>query len=84
MNIITLFGLAAGFLTTVAFLPQVIKTWQTKKTQDLSLGTFIFQGAAVILWFCYGLLIGQTPLIFWNVITAVLVFMIVVFKLKYK
>lgn len=84
MNSIAFFGLAAGFLTTVAFLPQVVQTWRTKETKDLSLGTFVFQGAAVTLWFFYGLMIGEFPLILWNVITAILVFIIVAFKLKYK
>ena len=84
MSLVTFFGLAAGFLTTVAFLPQVIQTRQTKKTKDLSLGTFVFQGAAVTLWFCYGLMIGELPLILWNVITAILVSIIIIFKLKYK
>ena len=84
MSFTTLIGLAAGFLATAAFLPQVVKTWQTKRTKDLSLGTFVFQGIAVILWFCYGLITKELPMILWNVITAVLVFIIVAFKLKYK
>ncbi len=84
MNSVTFIGLAAGFLTTIAFLPQVVKTWQTKKTKDLSLGTFVFQGAAVTLWFCYGLMIKDLPLILWNAVTAILVFIIVAFKLRYK
>jgi len=84
MNLTTFFGLVAGFMTTIAFLPQVIQTWRTKKTKDLALGTFVFQGVSVLLWFSYGLMIGQIPLILWNVITAVLVFTIVFFKLKYK
>jgi len=84
MTITTLFGLVGGFLTTTAFLPQVIKTWKIRETKDLALGTFVFQGAANALWFIYGLMIQETPLILWNVISAVLVSIIVVFKLKYK
>lgn len=84
MNLTTLFGLAAGFMTTVAFLPQVIQTWRTKKTRDLALGTFLFQGISVLLWFSYGLMIKEVPLIVWNIITALLVFTIVFFKLKYR
>ena len=38
MDIPTFLGYLAGFLTTSAFLPQVIKAWKTKSTQDLSLG----------------------------------------------
>jgi MtN3 and saliva related transmembrane protein len=40
MNSIQLVGLVAGMLTTIAFLPQVIKTWKSRSAKDLSLGMF--------------------------------------------
>lgn len=84
MSLMTYVGLAAGCLTTVAFLPQVVKTWKTRETRDLSLGTFVFQGMSVTLWLVYGTIIRELPLIVWNAITAVLVSIIVIFKLRYK
>lgn len=84
MSLVTFIGLLGGFLTTVAFLPQVIKTWKIRETKDLSLGTFVLQATATTLWVCYGLIIGELPLILWNMITVILVFIIIVFKLKYK
>lgn len=84
MNFITLVGIIAGLLTTISFLPQVIKTWKTKKTQDLSLSTFVLQDMAGILWVTYGIVIKELPLILWNAISAVLVLIIVIFKLRYK
>jgi MtN3 and saliva related transmembrane protein len=41
MDYVTLIGLLAATLTTIAFLPQAIKAWKTKSTKDLSLPTFL-------------------------------------------
>ena len=84
MNYITILGLVAGALTTFSFLPQVIKTWKTKATGGLSLSTFVLQGTAGILWTVYGIMLKESPIILWNFITICLVFIIVIFKLKYK
>ncbi len=40
MNTISLLGLLAGSFTTIAFLPQVLKTWKSRSAKDLSLGMF--------------------------------------------
>ena len=40
MFAVTLVGLLAGFCTTISFLPQVLKTWRTRSTEDISLGMF--------------------------------------------
>jgi MtN3 and saliva related transmembrane protein len=49
MNEIDLLGLFAGTLTTVAFVPQVIKTWQSKSANDVSLGMFLLFSLGLIL-----------------------------------
>ena len=36
-----LIGSAAGVLTTIAFVPQVVKAWRTQSLEDLSLGTLL-------------------------------------------
>ena len=36
-NHIDLFGFLAALLTTIAFLPQLYKTWETKSADDVSL-----------------------------------------------
>ena len=38
-------GYAAGFLTVASFVPQVVRTWRTKQTEALSVGTFALDGA---------------------------------------
>ena len=61
------FGYFAGFLTVASFLPQVIRTWQTRKTGDLHLGMFVLLVTASTLWVIYGVIIGSWPVILTNV-----------------
>ena len=84
MNLITVIGLLAGTLTTIAFLPQVIKTWKTKSTRDVSLEMFAIFCSGVLLWIIYGVLIKDLPLVLANVVTLSLASIILGFKLKYR
>lgn len=81
---ITLTGLCAGFLTTTAFLPQVIRTWKTRSDRDISTGMFMLFCAGIALWTVYGFLIDSVPMIITNMTTFVLASLILVMKLRYK
>ena len=76
-------GLAAGFLTTTAFIPQVIRTWRTRSAEDISLGTFVLFVLGVALWLIYGLVRSDIAMIAANAATLVLASAILVFKLRY-
>jgi len=76
-------GLLAAFCSTVAFLPQVIKTWRTRSTKDISLGMFTVLIIGILLWFAYGIIIRDIPLIVANAVTLVFAGTILVFKLKH-
>lgn len=76
-------GLLAGTCTTLAFLPQVIKTWRTRSTRDISLGMFLVLTTGVALWLAYGLMIGDLPLVAANGVTFLLAATILFFKLKH-
>ena len=80
---IELIGLAAAFCTTVAFLPQVIRTWRTRSTKDLSLSMFLVFTTGIFLWLVYGLVIHDVPLIAANGVTFVLSGTILFFKLRH-
>lgn len=84
MNPVALIGFVAGTLTTLAFLPQVIKTWRTKSSNDLSIGTLGMICTGVSLWLVYGLLIGDLPIIAANAVTLVLVASVFVLTLVYR
>ncbi|MFM9836743.1 MAG: SemiSWEET transporter [Cyclobacteriaceae bacterium] len=83
-NHIELIGLVAGGLTTISFLPQVIKTWKSKSAKDLSLVMFTLFCLGIVLWLIYGLLIHSLPVILSNAFTLILSSMILFFKLKFK
>lgn len=82
--LITILGFVAGALTTIAFLPQIIKTLRLKEAGDISLGLCVFNAAAASFWTTYGVLIGNLPLIVPNAIASVLAFIFLALKLKYK
>ncbi|MEB3282554.1 MAG: SemiSWEET transporter [Lyngbya sp.] len=84
MDLTTAIGLLAGSLTTIAFLPQVIKTWKTKSTRDVSLEMFAIFCTGVFLWIIYGALIGDLPVVAANIVTLSLASTILFFKLKYR
>jgi MtN3 and saliva related transmembrane protein len=83
MNSVTLLGLAAAFCSTVAFLPQVIKTWRTRATRDISLGMFALLVSGIMLWLAYGIILEDLPLIAANGVTLVFAATILYFKVRH-
>ncbi len=81
---VTFIGLLAATLTTFAFVPQVVKTWQSRSAKDLSLGTFSILSTGVFLWLVYGILISDLPIIAANVVTLCILLVLLVFKLTFK
>ena len=75
-------GLIAGFLTTIAFVPQVIKSWRLKGVSDLSFIWLIIFNLGVFLWLIYGLLKNDFALIFANSITLCLAGSLLFLKIK--
>ena len=78
---IAFLGLAAGLCTTLAFVPQVRRTWTTRSADDISLGMLIVFLAGVFLWLLYGLALGAWPIVLANAATFVLAGSILYFKL---
>jgi MtN3 and saliva related transmembrane protein len=83
MTALTLLGLIAATCTTLAFLPQVVKTYRTRSTKDISLGMFLVLVIGIILWLIYGVLISDLPLVAANVVTLFLAGIILALKLKH-
>lgn len=76
-------GYLAAFLGTVCWLPQAWKAWASRDTAGLSLISNLMFLATVSLWFGYGLLIGDWPLILANFCAILIVVSIVAAKLKF-
>jgi MtN3 and saliva related transmembrane protein len=80
---ITLLGLVAGTLTTIAFLPQLLKVWRSKSAKDISMAWLVTFSGGVLLWLIYGILLGQLPILLANAVTLLLTLIILFFKLRY-
>ena len=77
-------GYFAGLLTVGSFLPQVVRVWQTRRTQDLSLGMFALLSAASSLWIIYGAITTDWPVILTNAGMVALNGALAVAKLRYR
>ena len=84
LNYIDLFGFLAALLTTIAFLPQLYKTWQTKSADDVSLVMLILFLTGLFCWIVYGLKIHSIPILVANIITFIFNFSILILKLSYN
>ena len=84
INYIDLFGFLAALLTTIAFLPQLYKTWETKSADDVSLIMLILFITGLIFWIIYGLKIQSIPILVANVVTFIFNFSILILKLSYN
>lgn len=84
MEPVKILGLVAGALTTVAFVPQVVKTYQSRSAKDLSLGMFLIFCTGTICWLTYGILIGNLPVIAANAVTLALSSLLLFFKFRYR
>jgi MtN3 and saliva related transmembrane protein len=80
---VTVLGSVAGLLTSVAVLPQIIKTWRTRHARDLSLWQQIIVIAGLALWLCYGLALHDLPLIASNSFTLICYFLLLAMKIIY-
>jgi MtN3 and saliva related transmembrane protein len=76
-------GLAAGTLTTLAFVPQVVRIVRLRHADDLSWWMFGIFAAGVVLWLWYGLREGALPIIATNVVTLALALTILVLKWRF-
>ena len=77
-------GYFAGILTVGSFLPQVIRTWRTRKTGDLSLGMFALLSTASSLWIVYGIITSDWPVILTNTGMVAMNGALALAKLRYR
>lgn len=84
MTWIDVAGLLGAFLSSVTFMPQVYKAWQTKKVGDLSIVMMIIVFTSTLVWLVYGVSLELWPVIICNGIISVLSLMLIYFKLTFK
>jgi MtN3 and saliva related transmembrane protein len=83
-SIFCYFGFIAGTLSTLSFIPQLVKIIRSRSTTDISLIAFTLLGAGVAFWIGYGIFINSVPVMLFNAITLALVVTIISLKVRYK
>jgi MtN3 and saliva related transmembrane protein len=76
-------GACAALITTLGWVPQVVKLARERKADDISLAATSAIAAGVALWAVYGVLIGSWPVIIANILTLLFVGAIVLMKLRF-
>lgn len=84
LDLDNLVGYAAAVLTTVAFVPQALKSWQTRDLSGVSLPMYSLFTAGVVMWFVYGVMLGSWPIIIANAITIILASVVLTLKLMHR
>ena len=84
MDTTNIIGYIATVVSTATFLPQVVKTWKSKSTKDLSFEMTLLGAIGSLLWLVYGIFIKAYPMIFANTIAMSCFIILFSFKLKYK
>jgi MtN3 and saliva related transmembrane protein len=84
MNGVEILGYAAGFITSLTFLPQVIKTWKVKSAKDISLMMFIIAAINEVMWIAYGILLDNWVIILTNAVVLSMSLIMIYFKLTFK
>lgn len=76
-------GYTAAVLTTLAFVPQALKTIRSRDTRGISLSMYVVFTLGVGCWLAYGIALGSWPMILANIVTLGLAATILGLKLKY-
>ena len=84
MSLTEILGMAAGTITSITFLPQVIRIWQTKSVKDLSMIMVLLLVANTACWLGYGFLKDDPAIIYTNLMVLVMSLIIFYFKVKYR
>ncbi|MEI2737724.1 MAG: SemiSWEET transporter [Chitinophagaceae bacterium] len=84
MSGVDILGYAAGAITSLTFLPQVIKTWREKSAKDISLLMFLIAAINEVMWIAYGALLNNWVIILTNAIVLAMSLTMIYLKFRYK
>jgi MtN3 and saliva related transmembrane protein len=76
-------GYTAAAMTTLAFVPQAVKTIRSRDTRSISLGMYVVFTAGIAMWLVYGIALDSMPMILSNIVTFILSATILGLKLKH-
>ena len=84
MAFVDILGYSAGAITSLTFLPQVIKTWKEKSAKDISLLMFVIAAVNEVMWIAYGALLNNWVIILTNAIVLAMSLTMIYLKFRYK
>ena len=84
MDIVALAGYIGPVLSSITFLPQVIKAWQSKSMGDVSLLMLCIVLLSTVVWLVYGIGKDLRPVIIANSIICFLSLVLLYFKFTFK
>ncbi len=84
MSWIEIVGHSGAFLSSITFIPQVYKVWQTRSVRDLSLSMMIIVFTSTVFWIAYGVALGLWPVILCNSVISFLSLTLIYFKFAFK
>lgn len=84
MTFIDIVGHFGSFLSSITFMPQVYKAWQSKSVGDLSIYTILIVTFSTVVWLVYGFGYMLWPVIICNSIICFLSLVLLYFKLTFK
>lgn len=80
---VNVIGYVAAVLTTISFLPQLIRVVKLRSARDISLGMFLILSSGTMFWLVFGVLSHSPPIWIANAVTLVLSLSILVLKLRF-
>ena len=84
MNWIEIVGHFGALLSSITFIPQVYRAWQTKSVGDLSLNMMLIVFTSTLVWLTYGIALNLWPVIIANAIICVLSMLLIYFKFSFE
>jgi MtN3 and saliva related transmembrane protein len=83
VDYVTVIGLTAGFITTMGYIPQVVKGYRSKRMDDVSVFMPLVLMIGMGLWLVYGIMLRDVPIVFWNAVSVALNAWIIFMKIRY-
>ena len=78
-----IFGLFAGGLIAVSYIPQIWKLFKLKSAKEISLPFYLLQLCGGLMWLVYGLILSLPAVIITNIANVILICLLLYAKIKY-
>ncbi|HLD16233.1 MAG TPA: PQ-loop domain-containing transporter [Coxiellaceae bacterium] len=84
MHCSELLGFVANVLSNFAFVPQIIKSYRTKRVEDISIGMFAILVTTDLCWIAYAVPIHASNLWTSCMVEILLIIPMIVMWIKYR